>query len=87
MIYGIDVSHGLALDCQSAANLAAVKGNHVPYAFYWYAETAAESGAKREAAFVLSKIRGTSPLFVTYDADVVLLPRSDCRRCWYERIF
>lgn len=65
----IRTSHGLSNDRQFAANLSACKTLKIPYAFYWYAETATESGAKREAAFALSKIKGTSPLFVAYDAE------------------
>lgn len=65
----IRVCHGTTLDRQFAANLAACKTLKIPYAFYWYAESATVSGAQAEARFALSKIAGTSPLFVAYDAE------------------
>ena len=65
----IRTSHGLSNDRQFSANLAACKSLHIPYAFYWYAESNTRSGSLAEARFALSKVHGTSPLFVAYDAE------------------
>jgi Lyzozyme M1 (1,4-beta-N-acetylmuramidase) len=65
----IRICHGLTMDRQFAANLTAAKANHVPYAFYWYGENATKAGAQTEAKFALSKVKGTNPLFVAYDAE------------------
>lgn len=65
----IRVCHGETLDRKFSVNLAGCKALDIPYAFYWYAESATKEGAENEAKFVLSKIKGTSPLFVAYDAE------------------
>lgn len=65
----IRICHGLTIDRQFTVNLAACKTLKIPYAFYWYAESATIAGAQQEAKFALSKIAGTSPLFVAYDAE------------------
>lgn len=65
----IRISHGLTLDTKFTANLAACKAQKIPYAFYWYAESNTKIGALAEANFALSKIKGTAPLFVAYDAE------------------
>lgn len=65
----IRTSHGLSNDRQFAANLSACGALKIPYAFYWYAESNTKSGALAEANFALSKIHGTSPLFIAYDAE------------------
>ena len=69
----IRICHGLTIDRQFTANLFACKAYKIPYAFYWYAESATVAGAQAEAKFALSKIAGSSPLFVAYDAECVAL--------------
>jgi lysozyme len=65
----IRVGHGLTLDNKFADNLAACKAQNIPYAFYHYTEANTASEAQAEAKFVLSKIFGSKPLFVAYDAE------------------
>lgn len=65
----IRVSHGLTLDRQFEANLVACKSLNIPFGFYWYAESNTKTGALAEARLALSKIAGTQPLFVAYDAE------------------
>lgn len=63
------ISHGTTPDTQFSANLAACKTLKIPYGFYVYAEAGNAAGAQAEARYALSKISGTSPLFVAYDAE------------------
>jgi GH25 family lysozyme M1 (1,4-beta-N-acetylmuramidase) len=65
----IRVCHGTTIDRKFTANLTDCKAQNIPYAFYWYGEAATKSGAQAEAKFILSKIAGTNPLFVAYDAE------------------
>lgn len=69
----IRVSCGTDVDPRFQANLAACRALKIPYAFYAYAENASLAGAAEEAKFALSKIAGTSPLFVAYDAECAAL--------------
>jgi lysozyme len=63
------ISHGTTDDRQFTANLAACKRLNIPYGFYVYAESPSVSGAQAEARHALSKISGTKPMFVAYDAE------------------
>lgn len=69
----IRICHGITLDRQFMTNLAACKRLKIPYAFYVYAEADNSTGAQAEAKYALSKIAGTSPLFVAYDAECAAL--------------
>ena len=66
---GIRVCHGQTMDTKFYQNLAQVKAKKIPYFFYWYSEASSIADGQAEARFVLSKISGTSPLFVAFDAE------------------
>lgn len=69
----IRISYGTRLDIKFYTNLAAVKANNIPYAFYLYSLAGNIAEAQKEAQFALSKVAGTRPLFVAYDAECAAL--------------
>lgn len=73
----VRVSYGTTLDRKFERNVSICKSLNIPYAFYWYGRFATVEGAKKEANYVLSKIAGTSPLFVAYDAECAALSALD----------
>lgn len=65
----IKVSDGMSF-CNSYINqLAGCKANNIPYAFYCFGQAKNIAEGAQEAKFLVSKIAGTQPLFIAYDAE------------------
>lgn len=65
----IKATDGMDLEPSLANQVAGCKAYNMPYAFYCFGEAKSIVESIQEAKFLLSRIVGTKPLFIAYDAE------------------